>query len=188
STSANITVIEGDVLKTPLPPFNKVIASPPYYLSTKLVLFLLKHNIDCAVLIVQKEFADHLTAEVGSENYSWLTVTLYQKAHVDFLDLVPKDLFYPSPEVGSIIIRIKPRQNPPPFTVKNPLFFEQMIKWLFTQRNKKLSNALEPFIKNTLNITKKDFQNIIQNLPYREMRPRELSPENFGAIADAFAN
>jgi 16S rRNA A1518/A1519 N6-dimethyltransferase RsmA/KsgA/DIM1 with predicted DNA glycosylase/AP lyase activity len=63
-----------------------------------------------------------------------------------------------------------------------------MIKWLFTERNKKLSNALAPFIKNTLKINKQEFQKIIQTLPYREIRPRELTPENFGEIADTFTH
>ncbi|MCL1978505.1 MAG: 16S rRNA (adenine(1518)-N(6)/adenine(1519)-N(6))-dimethyltransferase RsmA [Candidatus Bathyarchaeota archaeon] len=183
----NITVIKGDVLKTDLPDFNKAIAAPPYYLSSKLVLFLLKHNIDCSVLIVQKEFANRLAAEVGSEDYSWLTVIIYQKAQVELLDFVPKDMFYPQPEVDSVILRIKPWQTLP-FTVKDDLFFEQMLKWLFTERHKKLSNALESFVKNTLKMNKQDFQKIIKTLPYHEMRPRELTPENFGALANALTN
>jgi 16S rRNA (adenine1518-N6/adenine1519-N6)-dimethyltransferase len=183
----NISVVEGDVLKTSLPIFNKIIAAPPYYLSSKLVSFLLEHNIDCAVLIVQKEFANRLIAEVGSDDYSWLTVTVYQKAHVEFLDFISKEMFYPSPAVDSAILRIKPRKDPP-FIVKNPLFFAQMVKWLFTERNKKISNALEPFIKNVLKFDKSYFQEIVKNLPYQEMRPRELTPENFGVLANAFAN
>jgi len=183
----NIIVVEGDVLTIDLPSFNKVIAAPPYYLSSKLVLSLLEHKVDCAVLIVQKEFANRLIAEVGSEDYSWLTVMMCQKAQVELLDLVPKDMFYPSPEIDSVIIRIKPWHTPL-FTVKNSLFFEQMVKWLFTERNKKLQNALEPFIRNTLKMSPQNFQKIIETLDYRQIRPRELTPENFGAIANAFAN
>ncbi|MCL2134476.1 MAG: 16S rRNA (adenine(1518)-N(6)/adenine(1519)-N(6))-dimethyltransferase RsmA [Candidatus Bathyarchaeota archaeon] len=183
----NIIVIEDDILNAKLPKFNKVISAPPYYLSSKLVNFLLKHTIDCAILIVQKEFADRVIAKIGSENYSWLTVIVHQKAQVDLLDFVPKDMFYPQPDVDSIILRLKPWPTPP-FTLKNSLFFEQMVKWLFTERNKKLSNALEPFIKNTLKISKQDFQKILQTLPYQETRPRELAPENFGDIANAFVN
>lgn len=187
SETKNLTVIEGDVLKTQLPTFNKAIAAPPYYLSSKLVQFLLEHKVDCAVLIVQKEFADRLTAKVGTEDYSWLTVTVYQKAQVDLLDLVPKEVFLPPPEVDSIIMRLKPWSKPP-FVVKDEVFFGRMVKWLFTERNKKLANALEPFIKTTLKMPKQEIQKIIQASPFREMRPRELTPENFGALANAFAN
>lgn len=185
----NLHIVEGDVLKALLPPFNKAIAAPPYYISSELVLFLLKHHINCAVLIVQKEFANRLAAKVGTELYNWLTVTVYQKAHVELLDPIPKELFYPQPKVDSIILRIKPWQPPhAPFTVKDPVFFEHMVKWLFTERNKKLSNALTPFIKSTLKLSPQEFQKIIKALPYHEMRPREITPENFGAIANAFTH
>jgi 16S rRNA (adenine1518-N6/adenine1519-N6)-dimethyltransferase len=187
NTFDNITVVEGDVFKTSLPIFNKIIAAPPYYLSSKLVLFLLEQHIDCAVLIVQKEFANRLVAAIGSKDYSWLTVTAFPKATVELLDFVSKEMFYPSPKVDSVILRIKPRKQPL-FVIKNPLFFERMVKWLFTERNKKTSNALEPFINNTLKLDKKTFQELLQNFPYREMRPRELTPENFGDLANVFAN
>ena len=61
-------------MKVQLPPFNKAIAAPPYYLSSQLVMWLLERKVDCAVLIVQKEFAQRLVAPVGSEEYGWLTV------------------------------------------------------------------------------------------------------------------
>ena len=49
----NVTVVEGDVLKVQLPPFNKAISAPPYYLSSQLVMWLLERQVDCAVLIVR---------------------------------------------------------------------------------------------------------------------------------------
>src|SRR4030042_5945041 len=63
----NVTAIEGDVLKASLPPFNKVVALPPYYLSSNLVMWLFRRQLDCAVLVVQKEFAYRLVAAIGSE-------------------------------------------------------------------------------------------------------------------------
>ena len=136
----NITVIQGDVLKTKLPEFNKVIAIPPYYLSSHLITWLLENRIDCAVLILQKEFAHRLVADVGSEDYGWLTVITYQDAEVELLDLVPKGMFYPQPEVDSVILRIKP-WNKTPFEVTDKKLFKQLVKWLFTQRNKKLGKV-----------------------------------------------
>ncbi len=57
----NVTVVEGDVLKAVLPEFNKIVAIPPYYLSSHLVLWLLERKVDCAVMILQKEFANRLS-------------------------------------------------------------------------------------------------------------------------------
>ena len=185
--AANVTVIEGDVLKAQLPPFNKAIAAPPYYLSSQLVLWLLERKIDCAALIVQREFAERLVAEVGAEEYGWLTVVTQQQAETHILDEVSKDMFYPQPEVDSVILSLKPWATKP-FAVKDEAKFVQLTKWLFTQRNKKLAKALAPFIRSNYKLSKQEAKKIADNLPFGEKRPRELQPKDFGVIANALPN
>jgi 16S rRNA A1518/A1519 N6-dimethyltransferase RsmA/KsgA/DIM1 with predicted DNA glycosylase/AP lyase activity len=60
-----------------------------------------------------------------------------------------------------------------------------MVRWLFTQRNKKLINALVPFIKSTLKVSKEDAEKVACTIPFREKRVRELPPEAFGELANA---
>ena len=180
----NVTVIEGDVLKAQLPEFNKAVAIPPYYLSSNLVVWLLERRVDCAVLIVQKEFADRLLAPVGSEAYGWLTVVASLRAEVELLDSVPKTMFYPQPEVDSIIVCLKP-WSVTPFEAKDKVWFVRMVKSLFTERNKKLAKAIAPFLRSTLKVSKQDAEKLALSLPFHERRVRELSPKDFGAIADA---
>jgi 16S rRNA (adenine1518-N6/adenine1519-N6)-dimethyltransferase len=183
----NVTIVEGDVLKVQLPPFNKAIAAPPYYLSSQLVMWLLERRVDCAVLIVQKEFAQRLVAPVGSEEYGWLTVVVQQQAEVKLFDDVPKDMFYPQPEVDSIILSLK-QWSTKPFEVRDERMFVRLAKWLFTQRNKKLAKALSPFIRDNFKLSKQDATKIADTLPFHDKRARELSPKHFGAIADALLN
>ena len=180
---ANVTVIEGDLLKVAVPGFSKVVSIPPYYLSSRLVMWLLDRGFKCAVLILQNEFAKRLVAAVGSDAYGWLTVVTCHSAEVELLDAVPNFMFYPSPEVDSVIVRLTPWKALP-FEVKDETFFRRMLRWLFTQRNKKLSNALMPFIKSTLNIAEEDAEKLVSGLPFREKRVRELSPEVFGELAN----
>jgi len=181
---ANVTVIEGDVLKAALPEFNKVVSIPPYYLSSRLVTWLFERKVECAVLILQREFVGRLVAAVGSEDYGWLTVVAYYSAKVELLDAVPQSLFYPPPEVDSVIVRLTP-WTAAPFEVKDEAFFRRIVRWLFTQRNKKLSNALAPFIKSTLKVVKEDAEKVACTFPFREKRVRELPPEAFGELANA---
>ena len=181
---SNVTVVEGDVLKSTKPKFNKVIAIPPYYLSSHLTTWLLERKIECAVLILQKEFALRLVASVSSEDYGWLTVVTNQHAEVHLLDSVSKEMFYPQPEVDSIILSLK-SWTKRPFEVKDERFFNQMVKWLFTQRNKKLGNSLAPFLKTTLKLSKEESQKLAITLPFYDRRARELSPKNFGELANA---
>jgi 16S rRNA (adenine1518-N6/adenine1519-N6)-dimethyltransferase len=181
---SNVAVVEGNVLKVALPEFNKVITIPPYYLSSLLVLWLLERKVDCAVLILQKEFANRLLAPIGSEEYGWLTIVTRQCAEVEVLDAVPKAMFYPQPEVDSVIVSLKPLSIPS-FEVKDLVFFMRMMKWLFTQRNKKLGKAIVPFIRSSLKLSKQDAEKLALSLPFHERRVRELSPKDFGALANA---
>jgi 16S rRNA (adenine1518-N6/adenine1519-N6)-dimethyltransferase len=184
---ANVTVIEGDVLKAALPEFNKVVSIPPYYLSSRLVTWLFERKVECAVLILQREFAGRLVAAVGSEDYGWLTVVAYCSAEVELLDAVPKSMFYPEPEVDSVIVRLTPWKAAP-FEVRDRAFFRQMVQWLFTQRNKKLSNAIAPFIKNRLKMSKEDAEKLAYALQFRDKRVRDLLPKDFGALANALVH
>ena len=185
--AGNVTVIEGDVLKTALPEFNKVIAIPPYYLSSNLVTWLIEVKIDCAVLILQREFANRLVAPVGSEAYGWLTVFTDLFGEAELLDVVSKKAFFPQPEVDSVIVKINSWVKPL-FEVKDELFFKALIKWLFTQRNKKLAKALVPFLRTALKLSKQDAEKMALTLPFRNKRPREMLPKDFGVLANAICS
>jgi 16S rRNA (adenine1518-N6/adenine1519-N6)-dimethyltransferase len=180
---ANVTVVEGDVLKTSVPSFNKVVSIPPYQISSRLLLWLFDRGFDCAVFVLQKEFVGRLVAAVGSEDYGWLSVAACYSAEVNLLDAVSKQMFYPQPEVDSVIVRLTP-WNIAPFEVKDGAFFRKMVRWLFTQRNKKLGNALVPFIKSALEVNKEDAEKVMGTIPFREKRVRELPPETFGDLAN----
>jgi 16S rRNA (adenine1518-N6/adenine1519-N6)-dimethyltransferase len=181
---ANVTIIQGDVLTAELPTFNKVVAIPPYYLSSRLVTWLLKRQIDCAVLILQKEFAEKLLAPVSTKNYGWLAVVAFHDAKVELLDEVPKTLFYPPPQVNSVIVRLEPRK-PVPYKVNNRIFFDGLVRWMFTQRNKKVNNALMPFLRSTFKVGKEEAKKLAFEAPFGERRARDLSSSEFGELANA---
>ena len=184
---ANVTVIEGDVLKVAVPDFNKTVSVPPYYPSSRLVMWLFDQRFECTVLILQREFAERLVAAVGSDAYGWLTVATCHSATVELLDPIPQSMFYPPPEVDSVIVRLTPWKNAP-FEVPDEAFFRQMVKALFTQRNRKIGNALAPFITRTLKVPKEDAEKLVRDLAFREKRVRELPPEVFGELANALVS
>jgi len=183
----NVTVVDGDVLKVELPAFNKLVSIPPYYLSSHLITWLLERKTERAVLILQREFADKLVAPVGSEEYGWLTVVVSHEAQVELLDIVDKSMFYPQPKVDSVVIRLVPWKRAP-FEVKNRLFFNMMVRSVFTQRNRKVSNALVPFLKSTRRIAKEEAKKLADTVPFAEKRVRELGPRDFGELANALAD
>ncbi len=180
----NIRVFHGDVFREELAPFNKVVSVPPYNISSALMLWLFEKKFDCAVLVFQKEFAERIVASVGSENYGWLSVVAYYYADVELLDEVPKWMFYPQPEVDSIIVRLKLKT--PPFPLKDRIIFKELVKSLFTRRNRKVRNAIIPFLRFRNNMTMRKLENLT-SIPFLNKRVRELAPEDFGLLTNVFA-
>jgi len=180
----NVELVQGDVLKTPLPWFNKVVSTPPYSISSPLIFRLLDRVFDCAVLTFQEEFAKRLSAQVGSKDYSRLTVATYYRADAELLDFVPKSAFYPPPDVDSVVVRMKPRA--PPFRVKDEKTFFELVQIMFTQRNKKVRNAVLPFLLKR-RISKEKALKLADSLLFHEKRVRELAPEDFGALTNEIA-
>jgi len=180
----NVTVIAGDVLKTHIPRFDKVVSIPPYRISSRLVKWLLDRHLSPSVLIFQQEFANRLVAPVGSGNYGLLTILTYYHAKCELFDQVPKHMFYPQPEVGSIIVRLEPRKSKP-FKVDNEPMFTKMVQSLFTQRNRKVRNAVQPFLRGILAKTPMDAETITAHVPYSTERVRMLTAEDFGVLANA---
>jgi len=178
----NIELIEGDVLKVSIPSFNKVVSTPPYSISSPLFFWLLERPFDMAILTFQKEFAERLAAPVGSRDYSRLTVTTYYRADVELLDHMPRTAFYPPPDVDSIIVRLKPKPKPP-FKVRDEQAFFELAQAVFTQRNKKLRNAILPFFQKR-GIAKEKAQELADSLTFHDKRVRELAPEDFGALTN----
>jgi len=177
----NVDLIEGDILTVSLPPFNKVVSAPPYSISSPLLFRLLERKFDWAVLILQKEFAERLAASVGSKDYGRLTVTIYYRADVELLDYVPRTMFYPPPDVDSMMVRLKPRGSP--FQVDDEDTFFELVRTLFTQRNKKVRNGLISFLRKR-EITGKEAVELADSTVYSAKRVRELAPEDFGILTN----
>jgi 16S rRNA (adenine1518-N6/adenine1519-N6)-dimethyltransferase len=159
------------------------VSIPPYQISSVLVPWLLKRQFVSSVLIFQEEFAKRLIAPIGSEDYGWLTVFTYYRAECELLDRVPNRMFYPQPNVDSTIVRMRPKK-PTPFTVRDDQLFIRLLQAVFSHRNRKVRNAVQPFIRDTLAET--EHTRIISGkMPFGEERVRQLAPEDFGVLANA---
>jgi len=162
--SGKLNLIHGDAVDIEFPYFDKIVSNIPYSISSPITFKLLNYNFKMGIIMYQKEFAKRLVAKVGSKDYSRLSIDLYYFADAEILRYVPKSCFYPVPEVDSAIVKIIPRKK---FSVKDEKNFFNLTKILFSQRRKKIKNILK-----------------MDNIPYGEKRPEELSPEEIGLISD----
>lgn len=180
---ANSTVLEGDLFRENVPCVSKVVSIPPYQISSRLVMWLFRHHVDHAVLIFQKEFAKRLVAEVGTEDYGWITVAVYYHAKCELLDRVPKSAFYPQPKVDSAIVCLSPKRSLS-FAIVNDERFTRLIRLLFTQRNRKVRNAVQTYLKLVHKMNSEKAMEIANSIPLKMKRVRELTPEDFGVLSN----
>ena len=133
-------MIIGDALKEDFPHFNKVISNFPYSISSPVTFKLLEHGFEMGILMYQHEFAERMVALPGSKDYGRLSIAVQYHAKVEILEVVSRHAFSTPPQVNSAIVRLVPR--PPPYEVKDVDFFMKFITAAFSQRRKKLKNAI----------------------------------------------
>ena len=140
----NLTIVDGDILKMDesLPSFNKLVSTPPYYISSKLTLFLTRKSFDVAAVVFQKEFGDRLLAEPGTADYGRLTVMARRKLNVERIRIISRNAFHPRPKVDSTLLRFTPKR----VAEIDEQLFEEMVRGIFTQRRRLLKGALSHFL------------------------------------------
>ena len=171
-----INLIKGDAMKIDFPPFDKFVSNLPYSISTPVIFKLLECPFKKAIVMVQKEFAERMVSDVGSIDYSRLTVNMFYKADCKILEQVPSSRFKPRPKVDSALVEIVPR--PAPFTVIDEKTFFKVTEVTFNHRRKKIGTSLK-----AAGIIKSD-----SNLPFLDERIETLTPAEIGQLANAVFN
>jgi 16S rRNA (adenine1518-N6/adenine1519-N6)-dimethyltransferase len=177
----NVEIVEGDILKVSIPKFNKVVCNPPFSISSPLLFRILDQHFDIAIMTLQREFAMRLNATTGSKDYSRLTASIFYRANVDVLDIVSKEFFFPQPKVDAVIVKLAPKKSRP-FRVENEIVFEEILRVMFSQRNRKARKAIIPLFS-MYKLEEEEIKKVNQ-LPFLGKRVRELAPVDFGELAN----
>ncbi len=179
----NLELFLDDVRKLDLADYREalVLGNLPYHLSAEILFWLLDQRDywKKAVLTVQAEFADRLVAEVGSHDYSALSVVFQTFLEVEKLFDIPSSAFVPPPKVKSTTIRIKPLEG-----VELPVSEDRFIKFVracFTHRRKRLANNLK-----IMGIPSPD--KLLGKLGHSPtVRPQELSSHDYIELTGSLA-
>jgi len=199
-----LTMMVGDVIKTELPFFDVCVANVPYQISSPLVFKLLLHRpfFRCAVLMFQREFAQRLVAQPGDKLYCRLSINTQLLARVDHLMKVGKNNFRPPPKVESSVVRIEPRNPPPPINFKE---WDGLTRICFVRKNKTLSASfnqtgvqllLEKNFKVQCSVSgqevPQDFSikvmiaEVLESVGFKEKRARMMDIDDFMKLLHAF--
>jgi len=161
-TTGKLQLIIGDALKVDFPYFDKTVSNIPYSISSPLTFKFLDYDFKKAIILYQKEFADRLVAKSGKD-YSRLSVNVYYRCDARIIKEVSKKSFYPIPKVDSALVEMIPIKKR--FIVKDEKLFFTVVEKLFSQRRKKIKN-------------------ILGEVPYKDKRVEEITPEQIGEISD----
>ena len=128
----------------------KIVSNLPYNISVPFILKMIKIRRVISwkdmVLMVQKEVAERITADIGTKNYGRLSIMVNLNNDVEKLLNVKPSSFIPKPKVDSTVIKISPKNKNLNI---NEEIFEKIVKICFSQRRKKIKNNLDQLNTNT---------------------------------------
>jgi 16S rRNA (adenine1518-N6/adenine1519-N6)-dimethyltransferase len=114
-----------------------------YYVTSQILLKLAASHasLERAVLMVQREVADRITAQPNSRDYGLLSVTVQMYGPVEQLFTLPPSSFSPPPDVHSTVFRWRFAPRFTELDVEESSFLP-FVRKVFAQKRKTLSNNL----------------------------------------------
>jgi 16S rRNA (adenine1518-N6/adenine1519-N6)-dimethyltransferase len=160
------------------------VGNLPYNISSPILFRLLelqrRHAAFAdATVMVQREVADRLVAKPGTKDYGVLTVMLGLHTRIVRLLDLPPGAFRPAPKVRSTVVQLT--FGPPAVRVPDEALFERMVKAMFGQRRKTVSNALKAFDATAPAVV------ALSGIDGRR-RPETLDLAEMARLADLFAS
>ena len=187
----NINVINDDIMKVNIKELiatefsgmkKAVCANLPYYITSPVIMYLLESEIDvdAITVMVQKEAAQRLCAEVGTREAGAITAAVRYYGEAEMLFQVSRGSFMPAPNVDSAVIQIRPADTIKQLVEDKDIFFK-VIKSGFSQRRKTMANSLYSL----LGISKENLYNIFDEMGItRTVRIEQLSIEQLAEFSN----
>jgi 16S rRNA (adenine1518-N6/adenine1519-N6)-dimethyltransferase len=158
-------------------------ANLPYNVAVPLVLDTLADvpAIDRWVVMVQREVGERLAAVPGDEHFGAASLRVAYRASASVLRRVPATVFWPRPNVGSVVVRLDRLASPPVAVDERSLW--RVIDGAFAERRKTMRNALR-----RLGLDGAAADEVLEATGVdASARPEELDLETFAAIAERVA-
>ena len=129
-----------------------VVANLPYNIATPLILDLLAQQpqLERWLVMVQREAGERLVAGPGSKTYGIPSVLLAYWAEARLVGSVPSELFLPKPNVESVLVEIRRRENPTSSAdaeaAADFASLSTLVRTGFNQRRKMLRKSLSSLV------------------------------------------
>ena len=122
-----------------------VIANLPYYITTPIIEKLIESDINLKqiTIMIQKEVGDRFGAVPKTKDYNSLTVYLNYYFNIKKEFIVSRNAFIPKPNVDSIVITLKRKDNL--LYLKDKELFNKLLKDSFRFKRKTIKNNLNNY-------------------------------------------
>ncbi|MBH0117501.1 16S rRNA (adenine(1518)-N(6)/adenine(1519)-N(6))-dimethyltransferase RsmA [Salinibacterium sp. NG253] len=145
---AQLTVITEDALRvTELPDEPRVfVANLPYNVSVPVLLHFLEHfdSLDRGLVMVQAEVGNRVAAGPGSKVYGSPSIKAAWYGEFSTAGLVSRQVFWPVPNVDSVLVRFERREQPGTIEERKATF--ALVDAAFQQRRKMLRQSLSSLL------------------------------------------
>lgn len=188
----NVKIVSGDIMELDLHKLIKdefygmdvvVCANLPYYITSPVIMKLLEERLPIKALtvMVQKEAADRLCAQMGTRAAGAVTAAVRYYSEPKLLFKVSAGSFMPAPKVDSAVIRLD-IEGKTALDVKDEKLYFRVVRGAFSQRRKTISNS----ISSVLSIDKATLLSALEKAGVSPMaRAEQLTLEDFASIANA---
>lgn len=155
----------------------KIVANLPYNITSVFLRKFLSESENkpkLTVLMLQKEVAQRICAQAGAMSLLAISVQLY--ATPEIVQIVPKEYFWPQPEVDSAIVKITPHASYLFNKEVGEKDFFRLVKFGFVAKRKMLKNNLAAGFK----INQNEAENKITKAGFDgKIRAQELSVDDW---------
>lgn len=176
-SNTHLKLIQGDFVRTRIDHlFGEeqfaLVGNFPYNISSQIVFKMLDHIPQIPELIgmFQKEMADRILEPHGNKTYGVISVLTQAFYTGEKMMVLKPGSFNPPPKVDSMVIRLRRKEIQPDVSYKK---LRQVVKGAFSQRRKKVSNALKGVVP----------LEILKEMELADLRAEQISVETFIALA-----
>jgi 16S rRNA (adenine1518-N6/adenine1519-N6)-dimethyltransferase len=186
----NITVHWADAMTIDLaalaPAPTKVVANLPYGIAATAILRTIEElqGVRSWVAMAQREVGERLAASPGAGEYGTPSVLAQLACEVRVVRAIPRTVFAPVPNVDSVLVGLRRREQPPGVAATSP-GLRALVAGSFAHRRKTLAGSLA-LSGGAPGRSREQVRGALQQLGLPvEVRAERLAPEEFRALAVA---
>lgn len=187
----NVDVIFRDIMKISMGEIENtvggsfsVVANLPYYITTPILMRFLEEseNVDRIAVTVQEEVADRMCAAAGTADYGALTCAIDVIGNAKKVMRIPRDMFYPVPNVDSAVAVIEIDRKK--YAGVDMEAYRDVVRSAFASRRKTLVNNL----MQSFGMERTDAENAVMAVKGNKLvRGETLTTADFVALSEVIS-